>query len=403
MSSLNELITEYCPDGVLYKNLSEVVSIERGKRVVKEQLSSDGLYPVYQNSLIPLGFFDKSNYKSHTTFIIVAGAAGEIGYSETDFWAADDCFPLICNNNILDRYLYHCVLNLKPTIMKRVRKASIPRLSRASIETLRIPYPPLPIQEEIVRILDEYTELNAKLATELTAELVTRKKQYEFYADDLISSIPDITEDRWVTIADTIISLKTGLNPRQNFKLNVGGERPYITGKDINNNSVIVSDKTDMITDDVVCLINRRASLQANDVLFASTGTGTVGRMAVIDEYNNDWAVSETMYCLKPKLNIIDPYYLMYSLYAKSSREQFEPKISKGSVPHLKVNDLLNVRIPVPSIKEQKHIIEIMKNFDNLLKDITHVLQAEIAARQKQYEYYRDKLLTFPELKESEA
>ena len=198
-----------------------------------------------------------------------------------------------------------------------------------------------------------------------------------------------------MTVGETVLSLKTGLNPRQNFKLNIGGQNPYITGKDIYNNSINVTDKTDLITNDDVILINRRAYLATNDVLFASTGTGTVGRMAVIDYYDNSWAVSETIFCLKPKLDIINPYYLMYSLYTQSAKNQFVPKISKGSVPHLKVQDLLGVKIPVPSLKEQERIVRFIRQFDTLCNDPTNGLPAEIKARQKQYEYYRDRLLSF--------
>ena len=87
----------------------------------------------------------------------------------------------------------------------------------------------------------------------------------------------------------------------------------------------------------------------------------------------------------------------MYFLYSFYARNQFEPKISKGSVPHLKVNDLLSVKIPVPSLKEQANAVKIIKSFDDLISDITSGLPAEIEARQKQYEYYRDKLLSFKE------
>ena len=112
-------------------------------------------------------------------------------------------------------------------------------------------------------------------------------------------------------------------------------------------------------------------------------------------EYNNDWAVSETMYCLKVKPEIINPYYLMYVLYSVGAKEQFEPKISKGSVPHLKVSDLLDVLIPVPAIEVQKQIVDAVKNFDNLCLKLVAELNNEIEARSMQFEYYRDKLLSF--------
>ena len=90
MSKLQELIQELCPDGVEYKKLGEVATVNRGVRVTRDILNKEGKIPVYQNSLTPLGYFDKSNRKKDTTFVISAGAAGQIGYSEIDFWAADD-------------------------------------------------------------------------------------------------------------------------------------------------------------------------------------------------------------------------------------------------------------------------------------------------------------------------
>ena len=163
MSKLDELLQELCPNGVQYQKLSDALSIERGKRVVREQLSNNGIYPVYQNSLTPLGFYSEFNFPAGMTFIIVAGAAGEIGYSSTPFWAADDCFVLYGKDKLFGRYLYHVLLKMKSQLASKVRKASIPRLSRIAIENLVIPVPPLEIQREIVRILDNFTSLTSIL------------------------------------------------------------------------------------------------------------------------------------------------------------------------------------------------------------------------------------------------
>ena len=193
----------------------------------------------------------------------------------------------------------------------------------------------------------------------------------------------------WKKIDDIIISLKTGLNPRANFVLNTPESKiPYITGKDIFENRINVSDKTDMIDKKALRLINKRACLDDNLLLFASTGTGTVGRMAIVDKYNNDWGISETLYAIKTK-DIISPYFLMYCLYSHNITKQFEPKISKGSVPHLKVVDLLNVQIPIPSLDEQNRIVGIRDTFTASIDN----LKEQIAQRRKQYEYYRDQLL----------
>ena len=183
MSKLKELIRELCPDGVEYKKLGDICQLNRGTRVVRKDLSKDGEFEVYQNSLTPLGYYDKSNYPAHTTFIISAGAAGEIGFTEKPIWAADDCLCLTCPSNISSKYVYYCLLNNKLFLLSRVRKASVPRLSRTSVEQFEIPVPPLPVQEEIVRILDLFTDL----AAELQAELQARREQYEYYRDKLLT------------------------------------------------------------------------------------------------------------------------------------------------------------------------------------------------------------------------
>lgn len=187
MSRLEQLIQELCPEGIDYAELSRMCTIKRGIRVVRKQLKPDGQFPVYQNSLTPMGYYEKWNCPAHTTFIIAAGAAGDIGYSNIKFWAADDCFYFDCSETLLNRFLYYILMSKQSYLYSRVRKASIPRLARNFIEELRIPVPPLPVQAEIVRILDNFTELTAELTEQLTTELTARKKQYEYYRDMLLN------------------------------------------------------------------------------------------------------------------------------------------------------------------------------------------------------------------------
>ena len=189
MSRLEELIQQLCPDGVEYELLENVSEIKRGIRVVKSQLNQSGKYPVYQNSLTPLGFFEQNNAPANTTFIIVAGAAGEIGYSTSDFWAADDCFYFFPSVKLLSRYIYHFLLMKQPYLLSRVRKASIPRLARSVIEKLNIPIPPLEVQREIVRILDQFTKLTGELTTKLTAELTARNSSMSIIGISCLSLV----------------------------------------------------------------------------------------------------------------------------------------------------------------------------------------------------------------------
>ena len=183
MSKLQELIRELCPDGVEYKKLGEVSIINRGVRVTRGMLSKEGTIPVYQNALTPLGYYEKSNRKKDTTYVISAGAAGQIGYSAIDFWAADDCFTFDDVNGIRSKYIYYFLQTKKLFIDSNVRRGSIPRISRAVFSKLEIPVPPLEVQKEIVRILDDFTNL----AAELQAELQARQEQYEYYRNKLLT------------------------------------------------------------------------------------------------------------------------------------------------------------------------------------------------------------------------
>ena len=174
-------------DDVKKVPLIDVVKIKRGVRVVKSQLAVEGEYPVFQNSMKPLGYMDKANCTGDTAFIITAGAAGEIGYTDNDFWAADDCFSFECPQYLKSKYLYYILLCQQNTIYSKVRKASIPRLPRSAIEKLIIPVPSVDIQEKIVDVLDRFDTLCNDISKGLPAEIVARQKQYEYYRDKLLT------------------------------------------------------------------------------------------------------------------------------------------------------------------------------------------------------------------------
>ncbi|SFC79005.1 type I restriction enzyme, S subunit [Xylanibacter ruminicola] len=170
-------------EGVEIKKLGEVCKIERGVRVVKKDLQEEGVIPVYQNSLIPLGYFEKSNYPENTTFVICAGAAGEIGYSKVDFWAADDCTCIVCPTSICSRYIYYHLMVKQHSLKTQVRKASVPRLSKDVIAKQHVFIPSLQEQQRIVSILDTFEES----IQNLEAQLAQREKQYEYYRNKLLT------------------------------------------------------------------------------------------------------------------------------------------------------------------------------------------------------------------------
>lgn len=171
---------------VRWMKMSEVAQVCRGTRVVKSQLSNKG-YPVYQNCLTPMGYYDKANCKGGTTFVICGGAAGNIGYSIVDYWAADDCEYIVSGSEVCNKYLYYYLMTKQDYLSSQVRKASVPRLSPIVIKDLEIPIPSLDEQQRIVSILDRFDQLTNDLTQGLPAEIEKRRQQYEYYRDKLLT------------------------------------------------------------------------------------------------------------------------------------------------------------------------------------------------------------------------
>lgn len=166
--------------------LKDIAEITRGKRLVRSELEETGKFPVFQNSLAPLGYYHDKNFTGDKACVISGGAAGDIFYIEEDFWAADDIF-VITSDNILNKYIYYFLLSKKSLIKSKVRRASVPRLSREEIERVEIVVPLIGLQEKIVKILDKFQSLLSDTKGLLPQEIEQRQKQYEYYREKLLT------------------------------------------------------------------------------------------------------------------------------------------------------------------------------------------------------------------------
>ena len=173
--------------GPIRAKVGQVVNLQRGKRLVRNQLTTSENFPVYQNSLTPLGYYTESNRVNNTSFVICAGAAGEIGYSDRDFWAADDVYTLETSDNIIDKFMYYVLLSKQDRLKSQVRKASIPRLSKDAIDKVTFYLPSLAEQKRIVSILDNFNTLTDSLSEGLPKEIELRQKQYEYWRNQLLN------------------------------------------------------------------------------------------------------------------------------------------------------------------------------------------------------------------------
>ena len=170
-------------EGVEVKKLKDACEIRRGIRVVKKQLKDNALYPVFQNSIAPMGYYDQFNRDGNMLYIICAGSSsGSVGYCITPFWAADDCFT-IESGKINRRYIYYALKKNNNNLFKLVRKGSMPRLPHEAIDNMVIPIPSLSEQSRIVSILDTFESS----ITNLESQLSQREKQYEYYRNKLLT------------------------------------------------------------------------------------------------------------------------------------------------------------------------------------------------------------------------
>ena len=359
---------------------------------MKSQLSQINGFPVYQNSLIPLGYHTECNYPANTTFIIMAGAAGEIGYSKESFWAADDCFSVVCPEEVSNRYIYHILLHKQEVLRSKVRKASIPRLSRNALDEIIVPLPPIEVQREIVRILDDFTEQTEQLKASLTAELTARKKQYEYYRDKLLTL--DVfgggtSKCQRRTLGD-IAKFTYGYTD----KAKNAGDVRFIRITDINDSGYLSPSDAKYID---LTEESKKYLLKKGDLLLARTGA-TYGKTLFFDSDEPAVYASFLIRIVLDNAVIRNRYYWHFS---KSSLywEQAEKYVSKGGQQQFNANAISRVKVPIPSLEVQDRIINVLDNFDAICSDLNIGLPAEIEARQKQYEYYRDKLLTFKEAK----
>ena len=202
----------------------------------------------------------------------------------------------------------------------------------------------------------------------------------------------------YVTLDEVIVSLNTGLNPRQFFKLNTDdAENFYITIRELQRGQIIPTEKTDRMNDEAMRLCNNRSNLEVGDVLFS--GTGTIGEMAVIEDTPTNWNIKEGVYSIKPNKELLNPKFLRYLLMTQGMRTIYMKKVAGGTVQSIPMKEIRLLQIPLPSLKKQCELVDVIERFDKLCNGISDGLPAEIENRQKQYEYYRDKLLSFKEKK----
>ena len=384
MNKMDELVKKYCPVGVPFKKLNEISEMKRGTSITKKGIVK-GDIPVISGGKMPAYYCDSYNRDGET--ITVAGSGAGAGYVQ--YWNQPifvcDAFSIKGKEYVTTKYLYYCLSNMQEYIYSTKKGGGVPHVHISNIENIMFPVPPLEVQREIVRVLDSFTLLIAELTTELTA----RKKQYEFYRNKLLTyngkypmkPLSDL--GKWS-------GGKTPSMAEKSFWEN--GTIPWISSKDMKESTL--SDTRDHITEKAVEEVSMTV-YPANSIAVV-TRSGILKHTFPVAYVPFESTINQDIKMLVVNEDIF-PRYAFHVIQGKGSDILVKTKKQGGTVDSLDFQKVLAYRVPVPPIDVQRKLVEVLDNFEAICTNLNIGLPAEIEARQKQYEYYRDLLLTFAE------
>ena len=407
MSKLDELIKELCPNGVEYKKLGEVCNFqngfafkstlfkENGEAILRITNISNGIINEEDLKYFLLGDYKENlgNYIVSKNDIVIAmsgATTGKIGINNTSkkFYLNQRVGKFIPNIvKLNNRFLYHFLLSKGLEILKISSVSGAqPNLSTENIKNLVIPVPPLEVQEEIAKILDNYTKSVEELKEKLNEELIARKNQYSWYRDYLLKFENKV---EIVKLKDIATEMYRGNGIKREEVREIG--IPCVRYGEIYTDYGISFEKTKSYTDEN--LITNKKYIDYGDILFAITGES-------VEEIGKSTAYIGKEKCLVGGDILVmkhkqDPVYLSYVLSTENAQKQKSKGKIKSKVVHTNATDIGEIEIPLPPLEVQKRIVEVLDNFEKICNDLNIGLPAEIEARQKQYEYYRNILLTF--------
>ncbi|WP_337807556.1 restriction endonuclease subunit S [Phascolarctobacterium succinatutens] len=391
MSNLEELIEKLCPYGVEYKKIGELVDYEQpGNYIVSSTKYSDeyNIPVLTAGQTFILGYINETDgvYKSSkdNPVIIFDDFTAAFKWVDFEFKVKSSAIKILTVNNTLTtiRYIYHVMgfLNISSDEHKR--------LWIGTYSNIKVPVPPLEVQREIVRILDNFTFLT----TELAAELAARQKQYEYYKEYLFEN--HIFDVEWKRLDELFPFIRNGfVGTIKSFFTNETDGIRYLEGTNIHDG--VISDNEVLYVTKEFHKKHIKNQLKSDDILMVQSGH--IGECAVVGK-KYEGSNCHALIIMSNGGKCLSKYYVYYFHTIKGFKS-LTPAITGGTIKHVLAGKVGKIKVPVPSLEQQQRIVDILDRFDTLCNDISSGLPAEIEARQKQYEYYRDKLLTFKELK----
>ena len=384
MSKLEELIKEFCPNGVEYVKIGSVVNYEQPSKylVKKADYKEEYSTPVLTaGQTFILGYTNEMNgiynASKDSPVIIFDDFTGAFKWVDFLFKVKSSAIKFLKANEkrAMLRYVFHVMGNINLTSTEHKR------LWIGIYSELQIPLPALPVQREIVRILDSFTLYSA----ELTAELTARRKQYEFYRDKLLNFNQQEVEIKKLS---DIFDTRNGYTPStSNKEYWATNDIPWFRVEDIRANGRILNDSIQHVSYSAI----KGKVFPANSIIISTSAT--IGEHALI---TFESIANQRFTYLMLKDQYKDKYNIKYLFYYCFLLADFcRENLQQGSFASVDMNKFNKFEFPIPPMKVQEKIVKVLDNFDAICSDLGIGLPAEIEKRQKQYEYYREKLLTF--------
>lgn len=391
MSKLEKLIQQYCPDGVEYKPLGTYLSYEQPAKYIVGSTKYDDTFPIPvltagQSFILgytkeTTGLFEASKEKP---VIIFDDFTTSFHWVEFSFKVKSSAMKMLRptdENTALFRYLYYCMKSIKYVPGDHTRQWI------GTYSLFEIPVPPLPVQEEIVRILDAFTELQA----ELQAELQKRQQQYNFYRDNLLTNFTEEQNVKEYSLGELgTFTRGNGLQKKDFTKEGVG----CIHYGQIYTRFGAFADKT--LTYVSKELASRLLQVEKGNLVIACTSENVEDICKSVAWLGEENICTGGHACVfKHNQN---PKYISYFFQTEYFFNQKKKYTYGTKVKDIKPDSIAKIKISLPSLKEQERIVSILDNLYTLTNDLSSGLPAEMEKRRQQYEYYRDRLLTFKRL-----